>query len=380
MKYSLISTDDHLVEMPDTWTSRMSKEKWGSNIPHLEETAVGLQWVVWGLPQSLLVGPGVLGTTVEKTIPPRVWKDVPRIAYLPSERLKVMEQDGVDVHTFFGHFSRGATFSNPVFPDTDFRLDCIRAYNDFQFEAYADPCPGRFITLAILPLWDVEAAVAEARRMAKRGVSGFSFAFPEQFGHPHIANPYWDPLWAVAQETDLSINFHIGSGASMGIRYAAGYKGLDPMVKLADDTTQSVAANTQVMSTLLFAGFLERFPKLKIVSAESGVGWVPYLLDVADHQWEAQKLWKTGMLIKPSDYFHRQCYVNFWFEKIGSEMKERVGVDNIMWLSDFPHPTTTWPSSKKYLDNSLTVLTPEEQYKVKVGNAVKLYQLEKYAN
>ncbi len=378
MQYNLISTDDHLVELPDTWTSRMSKAKWGDKIPHMEETPKGIQWVVWEQVQRSAVGQQVLGATVERTESPKVWDDVPRISYVPSERLKAMERDGVDVHTFFGNFTRGGTLSDPAFPDADFRLECIRAYNDYQMDVYADPYPGRFITLAVLPLWDVQEAVTEAKRMAQRGISGISFAFPQQFGYPHIADPYWDPLWAMAQETGLSINFHIGSGASMGIRYAAGYQGLHPWVKHAEDTTQAVSANTQVMTTLLFAGFMERFPNLKIVSAESGVGWVPYILDVADHQWQQQKLWKAGMPQKPSDYFHRQCYVNFWFEKIGTDMKERIGVDNIMWLSDFPHPTCTWPTSQDYLSTSLASFTPDEQRKVKVTNALKLYHLDKY--
>ena len=129
------------------------------------------------------------------------------------------------------------------------------------------------------------------------------------------------------------------------------------------------------MSTILFSGILERYPELKIVSAESGLGWVPYMLEVADHQWERQRLWESGMATKPSDLFHRQCHVNFWFEVVGVKMREYVGLDNILWESDFPHPTCTYPTSREYIRRVTAELSPAEARQILVGNAVKLYGL-----
>lgn len=378
MQYRVISTDDHLQELPDTWTSRMSKARWGELIPHLEDTPAGVRWVVHGQVQPAPLGMQVLGATADRITAPKRWEDFPVHAWRPEERIKIMAQDGVDVHAFYGNFTRGATLSNPAFPDPEFRLACIRAYNDFQMDEYADPYPGRFITLAVLPLWDVDEAVQEAERVARRGVSGISFAFPQQFGYAHIGDSCWDRLWSCAQEAGLSINFHIGSGASMGVTLPPGHKDQHPLVKFADDTTKSISANTQVMSTLLFAGFLERFPGLKIVSAESGLGWAPYLLQIADHQWDRQKLWKAGMPLRPSEYFRRQCCINFWFEELPPHLLEAVGVDNIMWLSDFPHATCTWPTSREYLARSLKDVGEADKRKILVENPVKLYRLEQY--
>jgi predicted TIM-barrel fold metal-dependent hydrolase len=140
-------------------------------------------------------------------------------------------------------------------------------------------------------------------------------------------------------------------------------------------STRSISANTQVMAQLLFSHIMERFPRLKLVSSESGIGWVPYLLEVADHQWERQKLWREGMALKPSDYFHRQCYANFWFEELGIKMREYIGVDNIMWESDYPHPTCTYPESQKYIAMVTKELTPKERQKILVDNAVKVFNL-----
>src|SRR5262249_42669205 len=184
----------------------------------------------------------VHGVMPDRATPPSRWSDVPAKAYVAAERVKAMDEDGVDAHTFFGNISgvAGNTFSNAAF-DPEFRLEAIRAFNDYQIEEYAEPFPGRFITLAIAPLWDVNVAVGEVERMRKRGVKGISFAFPQQFGYPHIADPYWDPLWAMAQETGLSINLHIGSGGSQGVGGASiTYSGHSTMFALAEGSTRGI--------------------------------------------------------------------------------------------------------------------------------------------
>ena len=115
------------------------------------------------------------------------------------------------------------------------------------------------------------------------------------------------------------------------------------MVQVADGSTKGLASNIQVMSTLLYSGIFDRFPTLKFVSSESGLGWAPYLLETADHQWESQRLYKHGMPTKPSELFHRQCYINFWYEETGIALRHAIGIDNIMWESDFPHPHRLLP-------------------------------------
>lgn len=376
MQYRVISTDDHLQEAPDTWTSRMSS-KWGDLIPQIKPLDKDRDaWFVYGVPNERLGVAIVHGALPDRAKSVSKWEEVPEIAYVPAERIKAMDRDGVDVHTFFGNIAgvAGATLSNPEYEE-EFRIEAIRAYNDFQIEAYANPFPGRFITLAIVPLWDVDAAVAEVLRTRALGIKGISFAFPQQYGYPHFSDTYWDPLWSTCEETSLSVNLHIGSGGSMGLAGGT-YEGHSQMRNLAEMSTRAISANTQVMSTVLFSGMLERFPALKVVSSESGLGWVPYLLETADHQWERQKLWRDGMKIKPSEYFHRQCYVNFWYERIGIENRHHIGVDNIMWESDFPHPTCTWPDSQSYLERSLEGVPEDERRKILVDNAVRVFNLD----
>ena len=282
MKYGVVSTDDHLQEGPETWTARMSRREWGDLIPQVKRDDDGEDsWHIYGRPRpggysgKLGVVSGALEDRAQ--FAPRVWADMPVSSYVPAERVKAMDRDRVDVHAFFGNVSgvAGNTFQDPSYP-ADFRLACLRAYNDFQIEEYAEPYPGRFITLAALPLWDPAEAVAEVERTAKRGIKGITFVFPHQFGYPHIVDPCWDPLWAAAQDAGLSINFHIGTGGSMGLDKSALWEGQSDMFRLAALSTWSISSNTQVMSILLFSGILERFPALRFVASESGLGWAPY--------------------------------------------------------------------------------------------------------
>ncbi|MCL0101863.1 amidohydrolase [Dehalococcoidia bacterium] len=384
MRYKIISADDHLQEAPDTWTARMSKQKWGDNIPEVRPNGDGTDsWYIWNQRRDIAGGVATVhGAMPDRTNPPKRWEDVPEIAYVPAERVKAMDEDGVDAHTFFSNVGgvAGNTYSNPEFSDSEFRLECIQAYNDFQIDAWSDPFPGRFITLAVVPLWDPKGAVDEVHRMKQRGIHGISFAFPQQFGYPHVANKAWDPFWASAVETELPVNFHIGSGGSQGTAAisAVAPEGTHPMMLLAEGSTRAISANIQVMATLLFSGVMARHPQLNIVSAESGMGWVPYLLETADHQWDRQKLWRLDMEIKPSEYFRRQCYVTFWYELVGIELREYIGVDNMMWQSDFPHPTCTWPNSREYIERGIGQLPSDEQRKILCENVKGLYHLDKY--
>jgi predicted TIM-barrel fold metal-dependent hydrolase len=379
MNNRLISTDDHLQEPPDLWTQRMSRQKWGDRIPQIRRNDDGTDgWFIDDKPFFKYGAPYLSSVqgTLEGRTSPKTWDEVPRITYVPSERVKAMDRDGVDVHCFFANVGgiAGNTFSDPSY-DEDFREECIRAYNDYQIEEFGDPYPNRFITLAQVPMWDAARAVSEARRMAKRGVRGITFAMPQQFGYPHISDRHWDPLWAFAQEAQLSINFHIGSGGAMGIDRGM-LSQAAPSFAGAERSTKAVSANVQVMTTLLFAGFMQRFPDLKIVSSESGVGWVPYLLEVADHHWDHANCRADGMDLPPSEIFLRQCYVNFWFESAGLKMmRDHGSLNNVMFGSDFPHPTGTWPDTRKYVERSVAGLSDEERRKVLSSNASKLYHL-----
>lgn len=374
--YRAISTDDHLMEPPEGYSSRMSK-KWGDKVPHIQYNADGTEgWSIYGKITTGLAGYTFVQGVMPDREPVMHWSEVPTKAYVPAERVQAMEADGVDVHSLYPNVAgaAGGTFSNPEF-DEEYRLEAIRAVNAIQAEEYVQPFPDRFIALTVVPLWDPKKALAEFQWGAKRGMKGVAFSMPQQFGYPHVADPAWDPLWAALQEADLPLHLHIGSGGSMGLGAQTWEGQTESQVRLAEVSTKSISANTTVVATMLFSGIFERFPGLKVMFAESGAGWAPYLLDVADHQWERQRLFNHGKAMKPSDLFRQHCYTNFWFEHIGDELRRSPGLANITWLSDFPHPTASYPTSWKYIEECLKDCTPEERQMILVDTPRRLYHL-----
>ena len=304
---------------------------------------------------------------------PDRWEDMPKKTYVPTERLKAMW----DVHTFFSNIAgvAGQTFSNPIYADR------LPHGVHPRLQRLADRRMGRSLRTLhhhLVPLWDAKLAAAEVRRMHERGVKAISFSFPQQFNYPHISDPFWDPFWQAAQDAGLSVNLHIGSGGSIGIINES-WGGRGRMVQVADGSTKGLASNIQVMSTLLYSGIFDRFPTLKFVSSESGLGWAPYLLETADHQWESQRLYKHGMPTKPSELFHRQCYINFWYEETGIALRHAIGIDNIMWESDFPHPTGSYPNSRAYIARTLAGVPEDERRKMLVENAIRVFNLDAQA-
>jgi predicted TIM-barrel fold metal-dependent hydrolase len=127
---------------------------------------------------------------------------------------------------------------------------------------------------------------------------------------------------------------------------------------------------------LIFSGMLDKFPRLNWVFAETGLGWVSSVLEACDHEWEKNRLWTDGVLTRPSDLFRRQMYVDFWFETVGIEMREFIGIDRILWESDFPHITSTYPHSWDAVEHSLQGVTPADREQLLFRNAMRLYRLD----
>jgi predicted TIM-barrel fold metal-dependent hydrolase len=284
-----------------------------------------------------------------------------------------MDEDGVAVEVLF---PQAAGFGGGPFVSTegepDLRLACIRAYNDWLAEEWSDFSP-RFVAQCLAPMWDVDLAVAEVRRAHALGHRAVVWtAAPQAYGFAHFNDSYWDPLWGTLQELDMPCCLHIGSAK----KTHEVWDDFTPMRKLATSSTMIITSNVNVVANLLFSGVLDRFPALKFVSVESGLGWVPYLLETADHQFEAQHLWDDGMAMRPSEYFRRNCYVNFWFEASGIALRHMIGVDNIMWEADFPHPTSTYPHSRKALETSLAEVPADEQKKMVETNAARLFRID----
>ena len=370
MNYPLISTDDHAWERRDTWTSRVPA-RFRDECPQVRTEDEVDYWVYAGT-RIRALGTGCAAMRPERDAVKR-WEEVPEAAYDPAARLATMDADGVGVEVLFPQAAGfgGGPFVSTV-GDAKLRLACIQAYNDWLAEEWSDFSP-RYVAQALAPIWDVDLAVTEIRRAHGLGHKALVWtSAPESWGFPHFNESYWDPLWGTLQELAMPVALHIGGRSSL----PDPWEGFSNMRKLSAISTTAITSNVQVMANVIFSGVLERFSDLKFISVESGLGWVPYLLETADHQYERQRLWNEGMTLRPSEYFHRNCYVNFWYEATGLALRDQIGVDNIMWEADFPHPTSTYPDSKKLVERCLEGIPDDECEKMLHGNALRLYGLD----
>ena len=385
IKYGLISCDSHAQIHKDAFTSRMSKAKWGDAIPHLVETtdkehmAIAFdrpveRWFINGT----MVGnrgvcncPTVMDDPMRKYFPQR-WDEVPAIVYDPAERLKALDRDGIDGEVLFPNDPvQSSAFLQG---DAAFELDCVRAYNDAIAEWRE--VSKRYVPLALIPyMSDIDVAVAEVTRAVKKGHKGITMlAEPSQTqpGLKHFNDPYWYPLWEVCQDLDVPIHWHAGAGLKLQLTR---WKGYTRNQEQAMGPSGSFSTQAQFIPNLIFSGVLDLYPTLKWVCAETGLGWVNYILEGCNHEWERRHLWTEGITTRPSDLFRRQIYVDFWYEAAGVQQRHNIGIDNIMWESDYPHSTSTYPESWEFVKRSLEGVPQDERDKLLYGNAMKLYKL-----
>lgn len=381
LKYGAISTDEHIQEAPDVWTNRMSKAKFGDDIPHIVDLPSGAQeWRALGEPliKSGDRGAGdrgalawVVGATRNGVMNSRRWEDVPKTTYVPSERLKAMDQDQVDTHTFFPNI---AGVSNTTFQKKgppEFRLACLQAYNDWLAEEWAAFSP-RYIAQCLPPLWDAQLAAAEIRRSVKNGHRAVVFhGAPELLGFRNFADPDWDPVFQTCTELDVPLCLHLGAVP----------RALDPWSQHSHERTHAitstshVAGHLHILAGVLFSGVLQRFPTIRIMLVEAGLGWIPHTLELADYEFETLNLKSEGFQ-RPTEMWRRHFYANFWSERFGIENRAAIGVDNIVYETDFPHVNTTWPNSKRAREESLRGVPQEDRAKMLVWNAAKVYHLD----
>lgn len=379
----VIDTDAHISEPPDLWTSRISSQKYGDQIPRLErDTKNGLdRWLIGG---KLLTGVSGWAMAGWKDFPPSfppTMEDADPGAFDPVERIKWMDDAGVTAQVIYPNLLAFFPYAFLAIEDRQLQIECVQAYNDFLVDFSAE-APGRYIPLTALPFWDVEASVAEIRRCHARGHRGIVFmSKPYKLGMPALRDDHWRPIFETAVELESSINFHVGfqemneddirSMIGMGT-YRADY---------AKNSSLALMGNAEAIADVIMSGICERYPTLKFVSVESGFGWLPYFVESMDWQWYnsgAAKEMPDRLL--PSEYFRRQIMGTFWFEKESVRRLVDLYPDNLMFETDYPHPTSLSPgpassakNPKEMVEDALGGVSSEIREKVLYGNAAELY-------
>ena len=253
--------------------------------------------------------------------------------------------------------------------DGDAACEMLRIYNDWLHD-FCSHHPQRLIGLANVPSHDITAAVAEVKRAAARGVRGIDVA-----NRPDMVPLYdesYEPLWQIAHETKIPLHFHTIGGRSPD------YTKMTPKIArraFATHITGFQMHMSYMLIQLMFSGALERYPDLKVVIGEAGLGWIPYVLEHMDLEWEDQ-FKDLDLKMKPSEYWHRQCYATYQTDLVGIKLLKELGEDNVMWGSDYPHPDGIWPDSRDFIKRELSEVAPATRRKVICDNAAKLYRLQ----
>jgi uncharacterized protein len=377
MDYRIVSADDHidLQWLPkDLWEKRVPAQ-WRARCPRVVDTSDGPYWVcadqrwdAWGgrkgaagamsgrrlaLERGGVLEPGVLRPTTT------------------ALRLADMDRDGVDATVMYG----------PIVPllieDPELRKVCYRAYNDWLAE-FCATAPERLVGVGLIPIDDAEGAAAEVRYLKRIGVRT-CMLLAARVQIP-LWEEEWEPLWLAAAETGIPIGFHLGGG----VRTAAlsGPKATNPG-SMGVRVSASPLQMDEALAAVIFSGALERYPDLKIVLAETGIGWLPYMLERMDDTYrkflDAPDFWRgqtrLALAMPPSAYFHRQIWATFQSDLAGMRLLDVLGEDRVMWASDYPHADSTWPDSQAAIEVNFKGVPGHVRGRILCENARELYGL-----
>jgi len=391
----IISVDDHVVEPPGVWQDRLPS-KYADVGPRIvrapmgETSLAGGVWrntmgtegppVDWWLYEDLQWPHTRINASVGK---PRDWitmdgttyDEMRPGCYDPVARLADMDENWTEASLCFPSFPRfcGQTFFEAK--DRELAMLCVKAYNDWMVDEWCGGSGGRLIPLCIIPLWDPAAAAAEVRRNAARGVRSVTFSeIPPNLGLPsiHDADRYWDPFFDACNETGTVICMHIGSGSKMVTTSA------DAPVGVA--STLAFANASYSLTDWLMSGLWTRFPDLTLAYSEGQIGWIPYILERVDVVWEENRGWNGGVYDRitepPSNLFRKHIYGCFFSDAHGLKSLDDIGVDNVTYESDYPHPDSTWPNTRKVAEEQMAGLDAETVEKIVRSNAIRMLQLD----
>ncbi len=377
MKYDVISADCHidLIWLPPDLFTANAPSALKERMPYVADGARGKEWVTKnGASFGLMNGMGSAGRLYE---PGKIHrsdrmastglyddgkKGIRRLTD-PDLRLKEQDRDGVQAEVLYGIL--GAT--NRL-NDNEAAGAMLGIYNEW-LAGFCKAHPERFAGLANIPNHDTKAAVAEIERVAKRGnVRGIEIA--RRHDMTALWDPWWNPVWDAIAASGLPVHFHTIGGPGRDFSKLSGKTLLAARAASISSFQMHMA---DVLMSVIFAGVLEHRPNLKMVIGEAGTGWIPYILDRMDAEWEDQ-FKGLDLKMKPSDYWRRQCYATYQSDPVGVKLLEELGEDNIMWGSDFPHPDGVWPDSQEYIERELGHLPAATRRKIVCDNAAKLYR------
>ena len=370
----IVSVDDHIVEPPTMWDQHLSVQHQAIK-PYMGQDEGGADyWVFEGRRTGGIGLNAVAGRVKEE------------YGCEPSS-LAQMRPGSYDIHARIGdmnangilaslNFPTVVTFDGGLFHRLENKANAlvlVRAYNDWHIDEWCGSYPGRNIPCAVVPYWDIEATVAEIKRVAAKGCHAITFSDnPAMKGQPSIHDAHWEPLWKVCAENHVTINIHIGSGAQAP--HASMKSPIDCWIITMPISIVNSAADW------LYLSALERYPDLKISLSEGGIGWIPYFLERADFTFDHHNAWTHSRFggKKPSDRFREHFLTCFIDDKFGLENLAAIGEDIVAYECDYPHSDTLWPRSPERLFETVQSLSPSQIAKISHQNALDFMRFDPF--
>jgi predicted TIM-barrel fold metal-dependent hydrolase len=380
----VVDADSHWSEPADLFT-RLAPPDLKDRVPHHEVIDGERVWVMDGVPIGHAIAGAVIGADGHKAPAAEslsVWmvEEAHPGAYDPKARIGVLDRFGINAQVIFpSTIGLGGQALGSV-ADQDLCRMSVQIYNDGMAEIQ-EQSGDRLLPMPLMPAWDIDLCVAEAKRVAAMGARGVNMTSdPQDLGAPDLAHPAWDPFWATCAELQLPVHYHIGASVT-GMTFYGKYfwPSQAEGTKLAIGGSLLFIGNARVVTNLILAGTFDRHPDLKCVSVESGIGWIPFILETLDYEMYENAPDELAKLKKaPSEYFRSNLYATFWFENNRNKLPdlvEAVGEDCILFETDFPHPTCLYPDPLETVEAKMATLTPEARTKILGENARRLYRL-----
>jgi predicted TIM-barrel fold metal-dependent hydrolase len=370
----IVSVDDHISEPPGMFDKHLSGQALATAPKFMTSASGANYWEYQGVKIPSVGLNAVVGRPFEEYgMEPSRLDQIRTGVYDVHERIKDMNVNGLAASMNFGSMVGfdGARFGKAK--DRDLSLIHLRAYNDWHVDEWCGAYPGRFIPCGILPTWNMDATVAEIKRLAAKGVTAVSInENPTVLGLPSIHNEYWEPMWKAITDADIVMALHIGGG--------------NPAPHASMETPIEAWITTMPMSISVGAAdwlhleALQRYPTMKVALSEGGIGWIPYFMERADFSHWRHKTWTHSDMAfkggKPSDTFKKHFMCCFIDDAFGLQNLQFLNEDMVAYECDYPHSDTLWPEAPEHLWNSVKHLTDVQIDKVTYKNALRFFNFD----